>query len=166
MSARRSLIFVSLLGLTGLAAFAGWMWRTPELTPALTLQLLDGSRVQLKALRGRPVLVSFWSLSCGPCLEEIPVLRRLHQDLTPRGLEIVAIAMAYDPPAAVLDFVGKQALPYRVALDLDGAGARAFGGVPQLPRSFVIGPDGAIAHSHLGKLDLDGMRAVIQPLLR
>jgi len=127
--------------------------------------LLDGSRIDLAALRGRPVLVTFWSLSCPPCLEEVPELRRAHEALGPRGLEIIAVAMTYDPPTAVLDYATRENLPYRVAFDLDGNIARAFGGVAQLPRSIVIGPDGAVAASLLGKVGFEGLKDAVQQFL-
>ena len=59
----------------------------------------------LRSLRGKPVLVSFWASTCPRCLDEIPHLIELYEELAPRGFEIIAIAMAYDPPNRVIAFI-------------------------------------------------------------
>ena len=54
-----------------------------------------------------------------------------------RGFEIIAVAMRYDPPNYVANFVQTWQLPFPVVLDVDGAHARAFGNVQVTPTSFV-----------------------------
>jgi thiol-disulfide isomerase/thioredoxin len=46
-------------------------------------------------------LVTFWATTCPSCIEEIPHLIDLYRELNPKGLEIIGVAMAYDPPEQV-----------------------------------------------------------------
>lgn len=52
---------------------------------------LDGQRIALSVLRGKVVLLAFWSTTCGPCKPEIPHLQRLHQDLDPALFRLIGI---------------------------------------------------------------------------
>ena len=61
----------------------GYLWLTPEgmkQAPAVTLRTLDGAQVDLAALRGAPLLVTFWATSCTGCVKEIPHLIELHEE--------------------------------------------------------------------------------------
>ena len=134
--------------------------------PRITLTLVDGSRLSLAALRGRPVLVNFWSTTCEICLREMPRLAELYAELEPAGLEIIAIAMPYDPPVRVAAYAKQRQLPYPVALDINAEAVRAFGGVRGTPAWFLIAPDGRIAMRHHGELELNGLRDRIERLLK
>lgn len=129
-----------------------------DTAPDVTFTLLDGRTQALSALRGRPVLVSFWATSCAPCIEELPDLVRLYRELKPKGFELIAVAMPYDPPLHVQDFVRRHDVPYPVALDVSGAAARAFEKVEFIPIAFLIDPGGEIVLRHIGKLDIERVR--------
>ena len=59
--------------------------------PAIEMADLNGKQVDLKALRGKVVLVDFWASWCGPCKHEMPVLQSLHEKYAEQGLVIVGI---------------------------------------------------------------------------
>jgi len=128
--------------------------------------LLDGSKLSLQALRGRPVLVSFWATTCVPCVDELPDLIRLYQEWHGLGFELVAVAMPYDPPSLVQKFAQRYALPYPVALDIDGKVTSAFGGVPYVPAAFLIAPNGNVELSYTGRLDIAKTRRIIVKYLK
>ncbi len=134
-----------------------WAWLRPPPAPELGFLLLDGGRVELAALRGRPVLLSFWATNCAPCVREAPELARLHRELAPRGFELIAVAMPYDPPLAVRDFARAHDLPYPIAFDLAGEALQAFG-VTAIPYNVLVRPDGRIAFARLGDLDFADLR--------
>jgi len=127
--------------------------------------LLDGNRVKLKSWRGHPVLVSFWATSCPPCVEELPDLIRFYQEWHPKGLEMVAVAMPYDPPTRVQEFVKQHSVPYPVALDVQGMVTSAFGGVPNIPTAFVLAPDGKTELRYVGRLDIPKAQRIIARFL-
>lgn len=78
-----------------------------------------------------------------------------------KGFEIVAVAMSYDPPNYVLNFVQTRQLPFPVALDIDGAHARAFGNVQLTPTSFIVGQDGTVLEQKIGELDFVKLKALL-----
>jgi thiol-disulfide isomerase/thioredoxin len=139
--------------------------RSPTAAPDANFTLLEGGTQTLRALRGRVVLVNFWSPSCPPCLEELPDLIALHRDWQAKGLTLIGVAAPYDPPLGVQQFVAREKIPYPIALDVDGAVMRAFGGVPYLPLSLVIDPAGTIVFQHTGRLDRERVQRVVQGYL-
>lgn len=149
------------------AALAAWRLLGTErgTAPELELTLLDGRMQPLSAWRGRVVLVDFWSLTCRPCLEQRAALAALYERLHPRGLEMVAIAMPYDPPLAVRDFQEKHPAPFPIALDVEARAARAFG-ADLVPLAVLIAPDGAILYRQAGTLDIGRVQRIIEPFLR
>lgn len=128
----------------------------------IEFQLLDGRKVTSAELRGKPVLVAFWATNCKPCIEELPDLIKLYNELRPRGFELIAVAMPYDPPFHVQTFVQKQNVPYPVALDVEGKVVRAFDGVPYVPMAFILDSNGKIAYQQAGKLDIAKARRIIE----
>ena len=71
---------------------------TPDVFPPVAIATIDGRSFDAAALRGRPVLVTFWSTTCVVCLREMPDLEALYRRLSPRGFEIIAVSMPWDPP--------------------------------------------------------------------
>lgn len=145
----------------------GYLWFTPsgmQKAPAIQVTTLDGQSVSLKSLQGRPVLVTFWATTCPGCVKEMPHLVDLYRELGPKGLEIVAIAMSYDPPEQVRELARQKQLPYTVALD-DGSAASAFGDVKLTPTNFLIDPQGRIVQQKLGEMDMEQLRQRILAML-
>ncbi|HXH03449.1 MAG TPA: TlpA disulfide reductase family protein [Candidatus Competibacteraceae bacterium] len=133
--------------------------------PDLGLPGIDGRRIELTELRGRPYLLVFWATSCAVCVKEIPELVRLYQELAPRGVELVAVAMSYDPPSRVVELSRRLALPYPVVLDLDGAAARALGNIQATPTTVLVGADGTVRQRILGEPDFTRLRRELLQLL-
>jgi peroxiredoxin len=145
-----------------------YLWFSPsglKEAPPLTITTLDGRQLQLADLRGRPVLVTFWATSCPGCVKEMPHLVDLYKELAPRGFEIVALAMEYDPPDQVREMVQRRQLPYAVAVDSGGEAAKAFGDVRLTPTHFLIDPQGRIVQQRLGDLDMAQLRTRILGML-
>jgi thiol-disulfide isomerase/thioredoxin len=54
---------------------------------------VDGRPVDLKALRGKVVLIDFWATWCGPCIAELPNIKQVYAAYHDKGFEIVGIAL-------------------------------------------------------------------------
>ncbi|KAB2932872.1 MAG: TlpA family protein disulfide reductase [Candidatus Contendobacter sp.] len=133
--------------------------------PPLVGQTLDGRTLTLEQLRGKPVLVTFWATTCPSCIEEMPHLIELYRELNPKGLEIIGVAMTYDPPEQVRTLAKQRQIPYPIVLDAQGRIAREFDNVRLTPTTVLISPDGRIVHYRLGLLDLPKLRETIQEML-
>lgn len=158
LPALKTLVLPALLALTLAIVAALFLTSGPEPAPDMRVKTLRGDVVELSSLRGKAVLVNFWATSCATCIEEMPDLVRLHQEWHPRGLEIVAVAMQYDPPNYVLNYAETRRLPFKVALDIDGSAAAAFGGILGTPTTYAIDPQGRIFKRYLGIPDWNELR--------
>ena len=126
-------------------------------------RILDGRQLTLAELN-RPVLINFWSTTCAVCIEEMPQLKQLHQDYSPEGLELIAVAMPHDPPNAVLEFAKARELPFPVAIDVDGAVLKNFDSVEGTPTSFLFNAEGKLVSRHVGRMDWDTLRLELDSL--
>jgi len=133
--------------------------------PPLVGKTLEGHTLTLEQLRGKPVLVTFWATTCPSCIEEIPHLVELYQEFKPKGLEIIGVAMAYDPPEQVRTLARQRQIPYPIVLDTQAQIARAFDDVRLTPTSVLISPQGQIVQYRLGLLDLPQLRKTLHGLL-
>lgn len=156
--AKPLLVAIAVLAIAGALVYA--LMDKPT-APAATFTTLEGKPIALDDLRGKVVLVNFWATSCPGCVKEMPGLIETYQQYKDRGFEIVAVAMSYDPPNYVVNFVQTRQLPFPVALDVNGAHARAFGDVQLTPTSFIIGRDGRILEQKLGELDFVKLKALL-----
>jgi peroxiredoxin len=157
MKAKDIAIAVFAIALIGILAY---VWFSPsglKKAPTLAVTTLEGKTISLDSLRGKPVLVTFWATTCPGCVKEMPHLVKLYNELGPKGFELIALAMSYDPESQVREMVKLKQLPYTVGLDRDGSAADAFGGVKLTPTSFLISPDGRIVRQKLGEMDMNAV---------
>ena len=133
--------------------------------PPLAGKTLDGQTLTLEQFRGKPVLVTFWATTCPSCIEEMPHLIELYREMNPNGLEIIGVAMAYDPPDQVRAMVKQRELPFPIVLDTQERIAQEFDNVRLTPTSVLISQEGRIVHYRLGLLDIPKLRDTIQGML-
>lgn len=138
---------------------------SPARIPQVTFSMLDGRQMTPADLKGRVVLVNFWATSCTGCVAEMPELVDTYKRYHARGFEVVAVAMSYDPPNRVLNFAQKNALPFPVALDINGSLALAFGDVQGTPTTFVIDQKGNIVRRLVGVLDFAALHTLLDKKL-
>ncbi|EIC30497.1 Peroxiredoxin [Methylomicrobium album BG8] len=133
--------------------------------PDVVFTTITGKQAASHAWRGKPAIVTFWATDCPSCMLEIPHLIDLYRRFHPQGLEIMAVAMAYDPPSHVVAMTRDRQLPYDVALDLNSAHALAFGNVQFTPTTFLISPEGKIAEKSVGVFDYSAWQSRIAAML-
>ncbi len=163
----------ALAGVLGVALLAAVFWvssGTPTAMPELILTRTDGAPLDLTALQGEPVLVTFWATSCPTCVREMPELARLYRELRHTGFEIIGIAMPYDPPHWVVRMIADQATPYPIVFDPEGHAVAAFSRlvadtIHLTPTSLLIAPDGSVVLYTVGKLDIPALKKTIVNLL-
>jgi peroxiredoxin len=142
----------------------GWgVWHTDQnqSAPAVSFTTLSGEKIAMADLKGRVVLVHFWSINCLSCLKEMPALIDFYQRHHGQGFELIAIAMTYDPPAQVLNYASQKKLPFPVMHDGYGEMSAAFGQVSVTPSHFVYGKQGQRLQSTIGPLDLNALAKLL-----
>jgi thiol-disulfide isomerase/thioredoxin len=167
---RRTRRRVAILGAGAALLAAGlgalpWFATRPRPAPDVTLTLLNGAQPRIADLRGKVVLMSFWSTTCAPCMEEMPVLIEFHRRNAPRGLVTIAVAMKHDRPDLVLGFTQRRQLPFDVALDVQGEVAQAFFRTEVTPTKYLIDPQGSVVRTHVGRTDFADLQQRIDGLL-
>jgi peroxiredoxin len=133
--------------------------------PPLVGRTLDGRTLTLEQLRGKPVLVTFWTTTCPSCIEEIPYLITLYQELNQKGLEIIGVAMAYDPPEQVQAMAVQWQIPYPIVIDSQERIAQAYDNVRLTPTTVLISPKGQIVQYQLGLPNIPKLRETIRGML-
>jgi thiol-disulfide isomerase/thioredoxin len=154
-------LLACLLVLVMIPAHAG----TGRLPDDLRFTVVDGRSLAATALRGQPLLIVFWASTCAPCIAEMPELSALYSELHPKGLELIALAMPYDPPNRVLAAREVLQLPFPVAIDINATVVRKLGVPPQTPQFLLVDGGGRIVTVHNGVWPIDRLRAAVLPLL-
>ena len=139
---------------------------SPDRAPQVTFSAIDGRKIELSSLQGRVVLVNFWATSCPGCVKEMPQIVKAYKEHNAQGFEVIAVAMAYDPPVNVMNYAKKNGLPFAVALDVDSALAKAFGDVQVTPSTVLIDKQGKIVWRVIGEIDFNALREVLPQLLK
>ena len=84
--------------------------------PDFSLKDLNGRTVGLSGLKGRAVVLNFWSTTCPPCVAELPALNVLYHDLEGHGLVVLGIALdASDKP--VRELARRLRIEYPLLMD-------------------------------------------------
>lgn len=147
------------------AAGIGAWWADRRLSPqppvdgaearfwAQSFDAPDGRPLAMAAFQGRPLLVNFWATWCPPCVEELPLLNGFHQQQSPRGWQVLGLAV--DRVEAVQAFMRKLPLVFPVAMtgfagtELSRELGNPSGG---LPFTVLFGPDGHVVQRKIGQL--------------
>ena len=139
----RAIALILLLALAPcVAAAAPVKLKAGDAAPQFVRTDLLGKPFDLKAQRGKVVLIDFWASWCAPCMEEIPHLSQLQKQYGARGLRIVGIAMD-DSAAVTRATMQKTAFTYPVVPG-DAKFGSLYGGVLGLPLQMLVGRDGRI----------------------
>ena len=138
----------------------------PDLTGAV--QWLNSPPLTAAGLKGKVVLVDFWTYSCINCLRTIPYVRAWAEKYKDQGLVVIGV---HSPEFAFeknIDNVRKAIanfkIDYPVAIDNDYAIWRAFDN-QYWPADYFVDAQGRIRHHEFGEGDYDESERVIQQLL-
>lgn len=133
----------------------------------LAKSLLDthGQTQQLLQWKEKTLILNFWATWCTPCVEEMPELSALQKEVAPRDMHILGIGI--DSAVNIAKFAEKYHISY--PLLVAGVGgvelSRQFGNqAGSLPFTVLIGKDGTVKKTYLGRLKMDQLRQDLQAI--
>jgi cytochrome oxidase Cu insertion factor (SCO1/SenC/PrrC family) len=116
--------------------------------PSFRLTTTEGRQVALEDLRGRPLVINFWSAGCPPCRSEMPMLERFAG--AHPGVTVLLVDVYNDTPTA-RRFLRDLGVRMPALVDQTGEVASAYG-VSGLPTTFFVRPDATIEGRYVGQL--------------
>jgi thiol-disulfide isomerase/thioredoxin len=129
---------------------------------------LNSPRLTAQSLRGKVVLVDFWTYSCINCIRALPYVRGWAGKYKDHGLLVIGVhapEFAFEKdPQNVTQAVKDLGVDYPVALDNDYAIWKAFGN-EYWPAHYFIDPQGHIRHHHFGEGGYKESEDVIRQML-
>ena len=128
----------------------------------------NGSPLSLRSLRGRVVLLDFWTYSCINCLRTLPELRSWDGRYRRAGLTIIGVHAPEFPferdAGNVERAIARNELRYPVAQDNDFATWRAYGN-QYWPAKYLIDARGRVRYAHFGEGEYEATERAIRALL-
>lgn len=145
------------------ASDAGGAFGVGQPAPSLDVSQLGGGRIDLAALRGRPVWVNFMATWCPSCRDELPLMAGFAARYSNSGLVILVIDVRED--LTTVDAYAKQlGITLPVGLDLDGQAQGAWRAFA-LPVHFWVNTDGIVSDGALGGIGSDVMAEGLRTIL-
>ena len=145
--------------LTAFPAHAGRQDRAQDrLAPDFALQTRDGGTWRLRDHRGKVLVLNFWTVTCRPCIEEMPSLVELSRILEDRD-DVELVSISTDRDWDTVGTVVPDDAPMTVLLDPDREVVREKFGTRLYPETWVIDPEGVI------RLRVDGGRDWSSPIV-
>jgi len=152
--------------LAGVGLTAYFSLNSANPAPPVTFLDIKGEQITPDSLRGKVVMVNFWATSCATCVKEMPQMVDTYNKYKGQGLEFVAVAMQEDRPDYVMNYAQTRQLPFKVALDVKGEAAKAYGDVKMTPTTFVIDKQGHIIKRYVGEPEFPALHQLLEKALQ
>ena len=111
---------------------------------------IQGGNVDLAALRGKTVIIQYWTTSCDVCTKDHELLGNLYKKYGGTGLEIIGVNLDYSRDKLV-EYLKENRLPWKQLYEPGGFDSRLASdlGVVTVPLMLLIGPDGKVISSNI-----------------
>ncbi|ATQ75234.1 alkyl hydroperoxide reductase [Massilia violaceinigra] len=124
-----------------------------------------GKAQSLAQWKGKPLVVNFWAPWCPPCVEEMPELADVAREHSAKNINVIGIGI--DSPTNIAEFATKFKITYPIYVagisgtDLSRKFGNSAGG---LPYTVLIGADGLVKKTYLGRIKFDELKADLAAL--
>ena len=129
---------------------------------------LNSEPLSMNALRGKVVLVDFWTYSCINCVRTLPYVEKWHEKYKEQGLVVVGVHTPEYPFEKATDGVQtaikRYGIRYAVAQDNQYATWNAYNNL-YWPALYLIDRKGRIVYKHFGEGDYDTTDETIRKVL-
>ena len=132
--------------------------------PDFTLELLDGgSSVKLSDLRGKVVMIDFWSSWCPPCREEAPGIARVYREYEGEAVEFLGISI-WDKAPDARAYLREFGVTYPNGLDGKATILVEYA-VRGIPEKFFIDAEGQMVRKFVGPVTAQRLREILDGML-
>lgn len=118
--------------------------------PDFDLETLAGKQVSLAKVRGRPIVLNFWSTWCGPCLEEHRLIQEIQKAAARSDLLFYSV-LYEDTADNARRFISEYGQAASILLDPNLQTAINYG-VSGVPETFFIDRKGVVLYKQSGRL--------------
>ena len=156
-----ALLVIALVGRAGISSGPP----APAMNFDVTLEDMNGTRVDLATFKGQPLIVNLWATWCTPCRIETPELVKFAESYRDRGLRVIGIS-ADDTPDAIRAFAAEFNVPYPMLVGLrQDAFLQSIGYQGSLPLTLMVAKDGTIREQITGLRRVAEWERMIEALL-
>ena len=111
----------------------------------MAFKAADGRQVDLGKLKGKVVLIDFWATWCGPCIAELPNVKKTYAKYHEKGFEIIGVSLDQSKDK-LTDFVKENDMPW--PQHFDGLGWKnefaVMYGIQGIPAMWLVDKDGKL----------------------
>ena len=129
-----------------------------EMVPDFSATDLEGKPISFEAYRGKVVLVDFWAVWCGPCVAEMPNVKKVYEKYKEEGFDIIGISLDNDE-TRLRDFLKKNEIPWRQVysgMGWDSPVAQQYG-IYSIPNMWLIDKEGKLISNYARGEKLESM---------
>jgi thiol-disulfide isomerase/thioredoxin len=121
---------------------------------------ISGKKVDVKDLKGKVLVIDFWATWCGPCVAEMPEMKKVYAEFHPKGVEFLGVSLDQPESAGGLEklkaFCKEKEIPwpqYYQGNGWESTFSKSWG-IDSIPCMFVVDADGNLADTQArGKLE-------------
>jgi len=137
--------------------------------PVFTLKTIKGEEYRLGDHLGKkPILMFFWSIFCGPCREEMPVLQKAYDRFGKDKLEFVGVNIDGKVTRAIEKFTGESGFSFVTLMDeLNGMSLKVSDpyGVVATPIVYIVDKAGKISFVGVGKAEEEALQEALSKVM-
>jgi len=131
-----------------------------EMVPDFAATDLEGEPISIEAYRGKVVLVDFWAVWCGPCVAEMPNVKKVYEKYKDKGFDIIGISLDSDE-TSLRNYLNENEIPWRQVFSGKGwqsPVAQQYG-IYSIPNMWLIDKEGKLLSNKARGEKLESMVA-------
>ena len=123
-----------------------------RLAPDFSLPQQNGSEWKMSEQRGKVIVMNFWTVTCRPCIQEMPTLELL-AEITEDWGDVEIVAVSTDRSWAEAETIIPRSSPITSLLDSESKVVNGMFGTKLFPETWIIDADGVVRFRYDGALD-------------
>ncbi len=121
--------------------------------PDFSLLSLEGKKISLSQLKGKPVILNFWATWCPPCKLEMPAVAKVYAKSGEKGFAVLTVNQQEDKQT-IEKFIKENGYTLPIVLDTAGEVADLYR-VTGIPTTVFINSQGIVTDIHTGTMPLE-----------